>query len=227
MLSLIVTISLLQFIALSLSIVSILSNEWFYIGIKASCQKWNCVNTDYYESVIRYGLWYSCPFFRGNSDDGGLAWVFDATYNKCFEFASFTSDRLKTPNVYAKYLKNQNLLDIEPSQIGSVRVLLLIGTFCLLITTIWSLILLIFICRSPKSVKNSWNMQATSLSIFIFIDFTTRLIGFIIFAINSSNYLDHLFRTSYTLMNNKNYFRSEYDDFIRNLVNNYRISSHW
>lgn len=238
MLTLAILLNLFLLIAFVLVLVSILSNQWFFISVQTECQRWNCAGTQYFENTIQYGLWYACPLIRTSADGtlgstgNGLAWVGKPNIDSiCFQFKSLSSQSeasLRTSShVYSKYLRNEILLDVPPNQIFQIRVLMIVGEACLFVAGIWSFIILIFLCSRPDGLADSWCLHAIGIFLFIFIHFVTGLIAFILFSISSNNYLDFLFRTSYTLNNNNNYFSSENNEFIRELLVKYKISREW
>jgi hypothetical protein len=231
MLNLVVFTTLLLFISLALAIVSVISNEWFFISVKSDCKRWDCLNTEYYQNAIRYGLWFACPFGSG-SDAAALAWAsVDNAKKQCFYFSTVSpaaESTRQTPNVLAKRLRNGNLLDVEPYQVSQIRILFVIGTACLFITTIWSSVLLIYLCRfaSGKSLEASM-LHAVALFMLLFVDLATRIVAFVLFTVNSGNYLDYLFRTSYTVQTNRNHFTAEFNVLFDELLANYRITRQW
>jgi hypothetical protein len=235
MLNLVVITTLLLFFSFGLSIVSIVSNEWFFISIKSECKRWDCIHSEYFENALRYGLWYACPF-NGRTDQAGggygsFAWAsVDESKKQCFFFSYFNADngKVQRNNMYSRLLKDSHLVDLEPYQIAQIRVLFLVGTVCLFVATVWSSVLLVYFCRVPDlQMKAASMLHAIALFMFLFVDLTTRIVAFVLFSVNSGNYLDYLFRTSYTLDTNKNHFTAEYNEFFDELLGNYRVTSQW
>jgi hypothetical protein len=231
MLNLIVLTSILLFISFSFCLVCLLSNEWYFIGRRVDCSKWNCVfstySNDYFEEKLRFGLWYACPFVKNGP---GLTWVSAYSLKSaCLEFRPHIADhdRSKVPNIFAKHLNNQNLIDIEPYQLAQVKVLAIIGSVALFLATIWTFSILVYLCQNPTRRFLSSGVHTLALFILVVTDFSTRLVALILFAINADNYLDYIFRTSYTLQTSVNYFTSEYDEAIREYLSNYRLTFQW
>jgi hypothetical protein len=107
-----------------------------------------------------------CPF---SNESFSLAWVLNDNSNYCFDLIPRDpeKDRISLPNVLAKSLYENFLLDLEPKDIGKVQLLTLIGLCCLFISTLTVLFILVYISLTIDS-KNFRERDS------IFNDFSRR-----------------------------------------------------
>ena len=154
MFKLIFLLTLLLFFSFAFSFVSFFSNEWYFISVKSpDCfdnnLSYDCL-FDNYENALKFGLWYMCPF---SNESFSLAWVLNDNTNYCFDLIPRDpeKDRISLPNVLAKNLYENYLLDLEPKDIGQVQLLTLIGLCCLFISTLTVLFILVYISLTIDS----------------------------------------------------------------------------
>ena len=223
----VLTLNILLFTSFSFGIVSILSNEWFIIGLrKADCSSltsFACLFSKY-ENALRFGIWYMCPNVE---ESPNMAWVFDTNLNRyCLNLMSNSRTIIDgdIARVMSSYLGNAFLVDVKPAHsLGQIRLLNLVGTTCLFSNNL--ILIFVQICiwlnlsRISKKTISSATMYQDILrkhlekydfiTIYLelvlvvsLVEFSVRLASFCLFVNLSENYLNNYLNVNTTQSEN-------------------------